>query len=190
VAGDKVSRRSICRCLSIFSCVCRACRWLLFEKEDYNLYNLYPVPMNKTISFLLCAILLSSCGSASLRDAPAKRSVSGGDFLVASFFDAPDSQPEIKTLEVYFSNEEKASLKKESKKEIENFAAEVLSYEDYEIFYEIFFSPESEKLYEKRKETVRKYLIKNGIDKDKIFIKESDAGDIQKDCILIEAQTW
>jgi hypothetical protein len=149
--------------------------------------------MNKIILFLLCATFVSSCTSVNFRNSSAKKNVSGGDFLVASFFDAPDSRPEIKTLEVYFSNREKASLKKESKKEIEDFAAGILSYEDYEIFCEIFFSSASaaEKLYEKRKETIGKHLIKNGIDKDRIFIKENDAvEDIQKDRAIIEAQVW
>ena len=147
--------------------------------------------MNKIILLLLCATFIPSCASTGFQNATAKKNVSGGDFLVASFFDAPDIRPEIKTLEVYFSNEEKASLKKESKKEIEDFAAGILSYEDYEIFCEFFFSSDMEKLYEKRKETVGKHLIRNGIDKDRIFIKENDAyDDVQKDCALIEAQVW
>ncbi|MDR2191444.1 MAG: hypothetical protein LBO62_00985 [Endomicrobium sp.] len=148
--------------------------------------------MNKIILFLLFIIFASSCSSTHTGKSQIKKNASAEEFLLASFFYAPESAPEIKTLEVFFSNVENASLKKQSKKEIEEFAKRVLLYEDYEILYEIFFSGDSsDKLYEKSAETVRKALIKNGIDKDKIFVKESGGCEnIESDCARIEALVW
>jgi outer membrane protein OmpA-like peptidoglycan-associated protein len=122
----------------------------------------------------------------------AKQNILGEEFLLASFFDAPESAPEIKTLEMFFFDKENALLKNQLKKEIEDFTAQVLSYEDYEISYEIFFSfVPSKKLYEKRVDAIRKALIKNGIDKDKIFVKESsDFENVESDYAYIEAQLW
>jgi len=141
--------------------------------------------------FSLIFVFLSSCASTRLDNSQTKKNVPEGYFLLASFFDAPDSVPEIKTIEVFFSSVDRASLKKQSKKEIEDFASRILSYEDYEVAYEVSFSPPAKKLYEKRIETVRKALIKSGIDKDRIFIMETGKTEnIKSNSAYIEAQVW
>jgi outer membrane protein OmpA-like peptidoglycan-associated protein len=152
--------------------------------------------MKKIILFLSFAISAFSCASIRTQGISPEKNASESDFLLASFFDAPDSAPEIRTLEVFFSSEEKASLKRQSKAEIGDFAAWVLACEDYEIFYDGFSGPDAAKLYEKREEAVKKALIKNGIDRDRIFVKER-SGDLnevceeaKKDCAVIEAQAW
>jgi len=141
--------------------------------------------------FSLIFVFLSSCVSTRLESSRAKKSASMGDFLLASFFDAPYSAPEIKTIEVFFSNEDKDALGKQSKKEIEDFAAQVLSYEDYEISYQIFFNQPAKKLYEKRSEAVKKALVKSGIDKDKISeMENANPENIKNNSAYIEAQMW
>jgi len=141
--------------------------------------------------FLLIFIFLSSCASTRWESSQTKKNAPMGDFLLASFFDAPDSAPEIKTIEVFFSNENKVSLRKRSKKEIEDFVSQVLSYEDYEISYKVFFSSPAKKLHEKRNETIRETLIKNGIDKDKISeMEDGRPENIKNNSACIEARMW
>jgi hypothetical protein len=146
--------------------------------------------------FLLVFIFFSGCAASGT--GALKKNFAGGEAILASLFDSGSWAPEIKSISVVFSNKESVSLSRKSRNEISAFVSEVLLYEDYEIGCEfIFFAgsfPDKENLLEKRSENIKRFLIKNGIDKDKIYMKGySVFGDAKAPgaCeAFIEAEVW
>jgi outer membrane protein OmpA-like peptidoglycan-associated protein len=130
------------------------------------------------------------------------------EILITSLFTATSHIPdEIKT-DMEFFEHGKSSLSKEARAKIARFARTVLTYEDYYITVEghedFSETPEDgdyNRLSEKRAENVKKALIRNGIDKDKIEAmgigmskpasKEKNEEAVKQNRrVIIEAELW
>ncbi|MDR1941012.1 MAG: hypothetical protein LBQ47_01645 [Endomicrobium sp.] len=149
------------------------------------------------IAFLPFFLFLSGCASVNDGGGSGKKFM-GGEIFLTSLFDSGMWEPETKSISAVFQNIENASVSKKSRNEITAFVSEILTHEDYEISCEFFFKAgggkDEWKLLEKRAENIKKILIKNGIDKDKINMKGFSAlenGAPADACtVVIEAQVW
>jgi len=123
------------------------------------------------------------------------------EILLTSLFVATSHIPEEIKITVEFIERGKNSLSKEARNKIADFAKEVISYEDYSVIVEeCEDNPEADynKLSEKRSENVKRALIKNGVDKDKIEIKQKSASKEkteegrlgQNRKVVIKAELW
>lgn len=129
------------------------------------------------------------------------------EILITSLFAATSHMPEALSIDIEFCENKKTNLSKEAKNKISKFAAEVLRHEDYSITVlrhkeadEAEYSADYKKISLQKAENIRKALIKNGIDKDKIKIAvsqikspyEEEKGRHCEDNsrVIIEAELW
>lgn len=130
------------------------------------------------------------------------------EIVLTSLFVATSHIPDIIMSDIFFLHG-RGSLSKEARIKIAELAKEIITYEDYWISVEGHEdvsedqndSDEYNKLSEKRADSVRRALIRNGIDKDKI---ESMGAGISKPAskedtedaksrnrrVIIEAELW
>jgi Outer membrane protein and related peptidoglycan-associated (lipo)proteins len=130
-----------------------------------------------SVFIILPIILFSGCSaykySTNVHSKPDKDIMSSNEILLTSLFFATTHTPEEEKTDIAFFEQDKSALSKEARNKIAVFAQEILTYEDYRITVEGYADiseNNDEKLAYKRAESVKKSLIKNGIDKDKIEI--------------------
>ncbi|MDR1195873.1 MAG: OmpA family protein [Endomicrobium sp.] len=168
-----------------------------------KIYKIFPL--------LLLFVFLPACYSKHLDYTGGKNNkdmLSSKEILITSLFAATNHIPEEIKTDIEFFEHGKASLSKEARNTIAVFAADVLTYEDYSIIVE-GHEDESEagsgenynKLSTQRAENVRRALIRNGIDKDKIEIigigiskpvskEKNEESKKQNRRAVIEAELW
>ena len=174
--------------------------------------------MNKLLLIPCFFLLLGACcaGRKHTLNYPAGEKIHGKknkdilvskEILITSLFAATSHIPEALTVDIEFCENRKTSFSKEAKNQISDFAADILRHEDYSITViwhkeaaQEEYSADYNKISVQRTENIKKVLIKNGIDKDKIKIAvsqikspyEQEKGRHCEDNsrIIIEAELW